>query len=330
LRRALILAGAASKSYAIEPGDFTNYLRGATQGLPLGAAPPPGVYASFSPNATGLGGNAGLGNQAIPGKVTAPAFGYGAALLFVPGWTFLGAQYEAAVVQGMYLATSESSKTPPFATSSVSSQLANTDFTPIALSWNLTHGWFAAASLHIIGPDGSQWRSTAASVDLNPDYWTFSPAFALSYIDATWLGSANFRYDINTDSRGVTMLNIVPGADGFNSGNELFGDFTWLYKLGKWSFGPVGYFEAQTTADRPGGGFTCATAAAAFGGPVCGFQSQIAVGGLVGYDFGPVALQAWFDETVECKNAVCGLDVWSRLSFKLWGPDSPKPLVAKN
>ena len=63
---------------------------------------------------------------------------------------------------------------------------------------------------------------------------------------------------------------------------------------------------------------------------VGGYQSQIAVGGLVGYDFGPVAVQVWFDDTVQCQNAICGLDVWGRMSFKIWGPDTPKPLVAKN
>ena len=63
---------------------------------------------------------------------------------------------------------------------------------------------------------------------------------------------------------------------------------------------------------------------------ICGNQSQIAVGALVGYDFGPVAVQMWFDDTVECQNAVCGLDVWGRMSFKIWGYDAPKPLVAKN
>jgi hypothetical protein len=46
--------------------------------------------------------------------------------------------------------------------------------------------------------------------------------------------------------------------------------------------------------------------------------------------FGPVAVQAWFDDTVQCQDAICGLDVWARMSFKIWGPDAPKPLVAKN
>ena len=42
---ALIMSCGASESFAVEPGDFTNYLRGATQGLPLGALPPPGCMA---------------------------------------------------------------------------------------------------------------------------------------------------------------------------------------------------------------------------------------------------------------------------------------------
>src|SRR5208282_5960005 len=46
---ALFMTGAAGKSFAVEPGDFTNYLRGATQGLLLGGLPPEGLYANFSP-----------------------------------------------------------------------------------------------------------------------------------------------------------------------------------------------------------------------------------------------------------------------------------------
>ena len=50
------------------------------------------------------------------------------------------------------------------------------------------------------------------------------------------------------------------GANGFVSGNELFGDFTAVYKIGKWQIGPVAYFEAQTTADKLGGGVACTPA----------------------------------------------------------------------
>jgi hypothetical protein len=323
---ALVMAGTASKSFAVEPGDFTNYLRGATQGLPLGALPPPGLYGGFAIDGTGLGSSPGKGNQAT-GSATAPAFGYGESLLWVPGWHFLGATYGASIVQGEYFGLGATGINPPFTASTISGpELANTTFTPISLSWNLSHGWFFGLAMNIIAPDGSQWHSTATDINLNPDYWTFAPGWAISYLDANWLLSANFRYDVNTASRGVTMsVPFMPAgsANGFVSGNELFGDLTALYKVGKWQIGPVAYFEAQTTADRPGGGVACTAA-------LCGYQSQVAVGGLVGYDFGPVAVQAWFDDTVECQNAVCGLDVWARMTFKIWGPEAPRPLVAKN
>ena len=49
---ALMMSGAVSKSFAVEPGDFTNYLRGATQGLPLGGLSPPGLYGGFGLDVT--------------------------------------------------------------------------------------------------------------------------------------------------------------------------------------------------------------------------------------------------------------------------------------
>jgi hypothetical protein len=329
---ALMMTGAMSESFAIEAGDFTNYLRGATQGLPLGALPPPGLYGGFALNATGLGASAGRGNQAIPGAGSAPAFGYGANILWVPGWKFLGADYGFAVVQGFYWGATQTSVNPPFGPGgqTISPELANTTFTPISLSWNLGHGWFVATALNIVGPDGSQWGSSAArgAVNLNPDFWTVAPAFAVSYLDANWLLSANFRYDINTASRGVTMSPfIAPANNGFVSGNELFIDWTALYKVGKWQFGPVGYFELQTTGDKPGNGVACVSAA----GTICGWDDQIDVGFLVGYDFGPVAVQVWADQTVYSKDNIgYGWDVWGRMSFRIWAPEAVKPLVAKN
>ena len=184
-----------------------------------------------------------------------------------------------------------------------------------------------AAALTIVAPDGSRWPSNAAfgAVDLNPDYWTFAPGLAVSYLDANWLLSANFRYDINSASQGTTMSPFLPAgaANGYVSGNLLFGELTALYKLGKWSFGPVGYFVAQTTADHPGGGIPCTPV-------ICGNQSQIDVGFLIGYDFGPVAVQVWADNTVECANCIgTGWDVWGRVSFRLWAPEAMKPLASE-
>ena len=95
-----------------------------------------------------------------------------------------------------------------------------------------------------------------------------------------------------------------------------------LYKFGKWSVGPVGYTEIQTTSDT---GSRLPSA--------CGKYSSFALGGLVGYDFGPVDLQFWVTDNVEGANtpqAAGGINLWTRLGFRIWGPEAPKPLVAKN
>ena len=41
---AIAIGGVASSASAMESGTFLNRLNGATIGLPLGAAPPPGLY----------------------------------------------------------------------------------------------------------------------------------------------------------------------------------------------------------------------------------------------------------------------------------------------
>jgi hypothetical protein len=66
-----------------------------------------------------------------------PGFGtgYGMNLLYVPGWTFLGASYGMGIVQGFYQAELAAPLNPPFTATSISPELANTNFTPIALSW---------------------------------------------------------------------------------------------------------------------------------------------------------------------------------------------------
>ena len=94
---ALAMISCVSNAFAVELGDLTNYVRGSTQGLPLGASPPPGLYGSFSLGATGLGSSPGVGNQAT-GFATNPVFGFGQSLLWVPGWTFFGASYSAGIV----------------------------------------------------------------------------------------------------------------------------------------------------------------------------------------------------------------------------------------
>jgi len=314
---ALTMAGAASSAFAMEAGTFQNRLNGATIGIPAGAAAPPGVYSGLETAYLGMPGS-GKGNQA-PGLYL-PAVAEAVPIVWSTGWNFLGANFSMVVVQAWYMGFITTgapvySGTFP-ATIGSFDVVANTFWSPINLSWNLGGGWFVSASFNFTAPDGSRYTGTP-----NPDYWTFEPAAAISYLSQNWVASANFYYDINTVSSGPCCIRGAIGAGSITSGNALYMDAFALYKIGKWELGPVGYFEIQTTADTGPG---CAVAG------MCANLQNYALGGLVGYDFGPVDIQVWVTDSVARQNAIDGVNFWTRIGFRVWAPEAPKPLVAKN
>jgi hypothetical protein len=337
---ALLATGVVSQALAEEPGSFQNRLQGATIGLPLGGAPPPGLYTGLETAYLGLanfghnGGTAGNWSNLFGGtSVGLPAVAQAVPLLYVPGWNFLGANYSMAAVVAFY--TYETcgfpAATDPNCQTTIGGGFvfANPTWTPINLSWNLHNGWFVSAGFNFMAPIGTRFTPTAFQVaGPNPDYWTLEPSFAVSYLASNWVLSANFFYDISTASTGPCCLLGAGSGNTYNNGNTLYGDFTALYKFGKWEFGPVGFFEQQVTSDSiggPGGAALCAV--------FCGNYSNVAVGGLIGYDFGPVDIQVWVTDVVEAANTPAGVGslwVWSRLGFRLWAPEAPHPLVTKN
>jgi hypothetical protein len=103
---------------------------------------------------------------------------------------------------------------------------------------------------------------------------------ALSYTADGWNLTANVIYGIQLDS--VTnrpQISPCPAPFGFNGCNPDFlnVDLTATKKFGKWEFGGVAYGSADLTS------------------PIASYQkqTQFAVGGLFGYDFGPLALQVY-------------------------------------
>jgi hypothetical protein len=352
---ALAIGGTAGSASAMEFGTFQNRLNGATIGLPLGALPPAGLYTGLETVYLGMLGNGGapVGNwqnalTTLTGhNPNLPAIAQAVPLLYVPGWNFLGAQYSMSAVFAFYVYSTcnlsssgsgpMSGPTPnncsagPFSGNNDTIQgggyvTANPTWNPINLSWNLGGGWFVSAGFNFMAPIGTHTYGTP-----NPDYWTLEPTFAVSYLGNNWVISANMFYDFNLKS-GDTCCVQDPG---FQNGEAFYLDFTAAYKFGKWEIGPVGYVEAQTTSDSGGTGFggvgSCNTTA--FPGGLCGKYETVALGGLVGYDFGPVDLQVWITDQVYGNNGPAGagsIDVWTRLGFRLWAPEAPKPLVAKN
>lgn len=145
--------------------------------------------------------------------------------------------------------------------------------------------------------------------------------FALSYTADGWNLSATAAYGIDFDQfvpgRGQVSpcLDPVTGVTGGCNPDWLNLDLTATHKFGKWEIGPVGF-----------GSWDLST-------PVVGYgkQSQFALGGLVGYNFGPVDLQAYLTTTVWQEN-YGGYDTraWFRVVIPIWSPPAPEaPIPVK-
>jgi len=372
----------ANQSFAVEPGDFQATLAAVTVGLPLGAAPPPGLYSSIEtfvgPNAVGTGQNSAASGAGPYGRgLTVFGEAESVSLAWSTGYNIFGGSLVLAAVQPFFTVAGLSTNCQPIVggncigsppigfggavTPSGPSGAAffenihNTTWAS-TLSWNWKNGFFTSLRFKFQGPDGSQYSGT-----LNQDYWTFSPSAAIAYLSKDWKIVVNAEYDIHTASRGLTgtyaavasntsanfalpaaLVTAPNGCVGFQcpgigytTGNQLFIDWSIEYKWGKFSFGPAGDFKFQTTADTPGSGYSCAqlTASAVYGPALsCGTATDISLGGIASYDFGPAELQAWIVDSVYNRDDFNGIKAFTRLSFKLGGPEptpAPAPMVTK-
>ncbi len=328
----LAAAGMAALSWspaqALEPGAAAQTIAGVLIGASAGV-PPPGIYMinqvfTFQANLAGpgtaaLGGN---GHTGVHADVDVQAF------LFVPGWTFLGGTYDAVVAQ-------------PFVDTSVGSpvnaQFAGVHNTYVVneLSWKAgTSGFVFKTGLGLYAPDGTITGFTGLGNQGAP-YWTFQPEAIFSYLKDGWNLSAAIYDEINT-ANSIT---------GYTSGNILHADFTATKTIGKWTFGPVAYYVGQVSNNS----CSSVTCLATYGGAIGAANlvnqryNEWAVGGLVGYDFGPAALSVWATQEVSAKAsnaaalAATGLDpstvaqgmtVFATLSYRIWGPEeTPKPVM---
>jgi len=178
------------------------------------------------------------------------------------------------------------------------------------LAWDLGYGWGFSYLLgsYIDVNSPTAWSSTS-----------LNQRFALSYTANGWNLTANAIWGIQFNQ--VTsnpQLSGCPVSPAFpNNGcnpNFINVDLTATHKFGKWEAGWVGFYSSDLST------------------PVPGYlkQSQFAMGGLVGYDFGPVILQGYLTTDVYQKN-YGGNDVrgWARIIIPLGDPFAPPPAPAR-
>lgn len=141
--------------------------------------------------------------------------------------------------------------------------------------------------------------------------------FALSYTNDGWNLTANVIWGITFDSDKT----CTAGCNG-KTANGIGVDLTATKTFGKWEVGAVGFYARSY--DEPNGGLGSVK------------QERFAVGPLVGYNFGPVILQAWVTREVYAKNAsISHLNdaketrAWGRIIIPIVPEAAAAPLVTK-
>ena len=337
LAAAGLAAFAFSPAYAYEGGVQWQSKPGVFIGASAGV-PPPGIYMfdqvfTYQTNLAGPATNIVGTHNGVQAAVDAQGF------LFVPGWTFLGATYDAVIVQPFGMV----SVGQPFSSAGVGqvdmfSGVHNTYFVPVELSWKLgTSGFVVKTGLGIYAPDGTVQGNTGLSVPLvtgasangfgnfGNKYWTFQPELILSYLGGGWNLSAAIYEEFNTANQ----------QDNYTQGDIFHVDFTATKTIGKWTLGPVGYYVAQVSDDKCPVGVCTALHPLGIVGNTQRFQ-LFALGGLVEYNFGPASLSVWATQeifskasgaqltpTIDPSATTKGMTVFATLSYRLWAPEEP-------
>jgi hypothetical protein len=336
-----ILAAAGVATLAFSPANaFENGAVSTQPGSFIGASagvPPPGIYMfnqifTDQRNFAGPGTTTlGLGNHS-----SLHINDYNAGFLFVPGWTFLGATYDAVLVQP-FVDVGVGTPVGAPVTPGVTSGVFNTYIVPVELSWKLgTSGFAVKTGLGIYAPTGTQ-NGPFKLGNVGEPWWTFQPEVIISYLANGWNLSAAIYAEFNTAS----------SASHYTSGDVLHADFTATKTIGKWTFGPVAYYVGQVSDDKCD--FSCQLT-----GNTTLLHAQrfnlFAVGGLLEYNFGPASLSLWATQDIvaHASNSAAlipnpvtggldpsiiakGLTVYATISYRIWAPEEPAtaPMIHK-
>lgn len=178
-------------------------------------------------------------------------------------------------------------------------------FAAAQLIWDLGNNWGFS---YMLGGYTNNRSSTVAfsSGSLNQ-------RFGLSYTGNGWNRSANIIWGSQFDSvTNKPQLSPCPDSPGRGCNPHFLNvDLTATKRFGKWELGPVGLFS--TDLNKPTAGYKK--------------QSQLALGGLVGYYFEPVSVQAYVTSDVYANNYGGSKNISGnfRITIPLWYPRGAPP-----
>ena len=319
-----VFAFASTSAMAFESG-FPGF--GQPAGLFITAtagAPPPGIYAFNQINtyqATIVGPGA-PNNNGVPMHLSVAADAQG--FVYAPGWNFLGATYDAVIVQPFALSNVGWNPSLPLGTPPIPNTLQygvrNTYVVPAELSWRLQDsGFFVKAGLGFQLPDGTITGPTGLN-SIGSPWYTIQPEILFSYLKNGWTASANFSLEINTEN---TITH-------YTSGDVLHAEFQVLKRFGKWNIGPVGYYMGQVSNDRSSAYYNYAINVNRY--------NIYAAGLSIGYDFGGAQANIMavdqfhadasggtprFPGGSDSASIANGWKVIAQLNWRVWAPDAP-------
>src|SRR5579872_2668570 len=240
-----LLAAAGIAAFAFSPANayeagYAGWAQkpGATIGSSAGI-PPPGIYMfnqlfTYQSNIVGPLTNAIGTHTGVQAAVDVQGF------IFVPGWTFLGATYDAVIAQPFVMDSVGGPLNLNPAFPSQQAGMHNTFIAPVELSWKLgTSGFVVKTGLGMYVPDGTQQGATGLLNVGNP-WWTFQPELVISYLANGWNLTAFLFDEINTRNSRTDYL----------TGDIFHAEFTFTKTIGKWTVGPVAYYTGQVTNDN--------------------------------------------------------------------------------
>jgi hypothetical protein len=302
----LAVASLPGTARALEPGTVDPHLPGITEGIPVAALPPPGIYFSNDLAYIDASFQDGSGKPlATPaGGINVVAWVNVPLLLWSSPWHILGAQYGAFIAQPLVNLQVHSF----ISGNNFRTGLYNTIINPAILSWRVAPHLFLGANMPIYFRDGS-WSENAAINIANPT-WTFGPSAAVSYLDGNFMATANLEFDVQTENK-----DFAPGLR-YQSGNIMTVDYTVQQSFGKWTAGIVGFWIYQVEDDKLNGSTTPANFAG-LGNSAGNRFEAFSIGPLVGYNFGPVAINFRYTRDVYAKNGPQGDIFWFRFALPL-------------
>jgi len=284
---ALTVAGLAaivsSDANAVE--NWTPYTDGIGIGSAAGALPPPGVYFQNTTYYADIKSHDGSGNYNgthITATVDVPV------LLWAPDFKILGAQYAAAIVQPF-----DTVNTTTAGVTHNNSGLFETVISPVNLSWELPNDLHFSTGLGVYVPDGS-FDKNKPGAPASSNFWAFEPSVGISWLHDGW----------NLSAKLLTDINLKNTDTNYTSGQVADVDLTASKTWGKWTAGLGVYERYQYTDDTQNG--------AKVGN---GNRAQeFGLGPVVGYNFGPIAVEAFYTQAVSWKNESAGNRFFTRFT----------------